>query len=1033
MAKEVVRNINININGKEVVNSMSGITKALRETNRDLRNLNKNDADYTEQLKKHRDRITELKARQAEFKNEIYDTSKAIKESTKEINSSSFSIQNFMSSLTSGDFEGVHEEFKNLGNGIGNVTKQALLFIATPIGATIAVLAGIAAVTKYWYDYNTEMEQSLKITKQFTGLAGEELEAVGVKVNGIVERTGASQKEVLTAVQALVKDFGLSYDQAFAKINLGYERAGASAEDFFDNTAEYSTFLAQAGYSADEFFAIMQAGAENGVYKDKILDSIKEVDLRLKEMPASASEALTNAFGQNFSDTISRGVKTGEISTKQALELITKEADKTGLNFQQKGQLIADVFGAAGEDAGGFEKVIASINSGLDKVGAGLTEVEQAQMDSVAAQDEMNQAFADLFHTSDGGFSVMKAQLMEGVYKGITYIINGVIDVYNWFVNLYNSSSAFAGTMNTIGAIGKFVFNNLKMGLKNIVEGFSGLGSIIEAVFKGDFSAIPTIWENTMKKMKDTTIATAKESAKNFVDAWNGENPKLKTIERNVVDNVSTNNTVTNTTGNNNGGNGKSKEQLQAEKKAAEVFKKGEEEIDKILQDSLNKREALRLDGFEKEKQQIETKYAQLFEKYKTHATRLKDLESARDAEIAAARAEGEAEIDEIVKASQEQIELGKLKGISREEASITKKYAKEIEKFKGHTEKLKELEAQRDAEIEEAKRIRSEQYRLEAEAIEQQNELSRKENEFDKQAEEARSAEERALILLEKTREIALLELSIEQEKELAKIEAVEGAEELKAAIREKYALQANKINETFSAGERKLRSQQVEWTKLTEEEKLNATKSSLSGAAEAFNEGSAAWKAAKIAETTITTYQSATSAFNSLSGIPIVGPALGAAAAALAVVTGLKNIQKISQTPLNKMPTSFYFGGYTGDENENLGGDKYGKFTGMTHANEWVSPAVMTQSPRYAPIINWLDNERQMMLNGGSSGNSNPLIDTSVLVTLATAVNHLNEVLSSGIEARTNFGYEEVEKMQNLQKELNQTKQNAIISNGN
>ncbi len=1033
MSKEVVRNINININGKEVVNSMSGITKALRETNRDLRNLNKNDADYTEQLKKHRDRITELKARQAEFKNEIYDTSKAIKESTKEINSSSFSIQNFMSSLTSGDFEGVHEEFKNLGNGIGNVTKQALLFIATPIGATIAVLAGIAAVTKIWYDYNTEMEQSLKITKQFTGLAGEELEAVGVKVNGIVERTGASQKEVLTAVQALVKDFGLSYDQAFAKINLGYERAGASAEDFFDNTAEYSPFLAQAGYSADEFFAIMQAGAENGVYKDKILDSIKEVDLRLKEMPASASEALTNAFGQNFTDTISRGVKTGEISTKQALELITKEADKTGLNFQQKGQLIADVFSAAGEDAGGFEKVIASINSGLDKVGAGLTEVEQAQMDSVAAQDEMNQAFADLFHTSDGGFSVMKAQLMEGVYKGITYIINGVIDVYNWFVNLYNSSSAFAGTMNTIGAIGKMVFNNLMMGIKNIGNGFKGIGSIIEAVFKGDFSAIPTIWKDTMNNIKDTTIATAKESAKNFVDAWNGENPKLKTIERNVVDNVSTNNTVTNTTGNNNGGNGKSKEQLQAEKKAAEAFKKGEEEIDKLLQDSLNKREALRLDGFEKEKQQIETKYAQLFEKYKTHATRLKDLESARDAEIAAARAEGEAEIDEIVKSSQEQIELSKLKGIAREEASITNKYAKEIEKFKGHTEKLKELEAQRDAEIQALKDANRLTSLEQANNIETENTILKAELEAELEAEKIANFEERALFMLQRQQEIAELELEIERNKVLEKARINGASAEEIAAINANFDLKKEKSQRDFAKAEEKLNNDKVKWTELTEEQKLNSIKGALSSAAEAFNEGSTAWKAAKIAETTITTYQSATSAFNSLANIPIVGTVLGAAAAALAVASGLKNIQKISQTPLQKMPTSHFYGGFTGDEDKNLGGDKYGAYTGYVHANEWVSPAVMTQSPRYAPIINWLDNERQMMLNGGSSGNSNPLIDTSVLVTLATAVNHLNEVLSSGIEARTNFGYEEVEKMQNLQKELNQTKQNAIISNGN
>lgn len=58
---------------------------------------------------------------------------------------------------------------------------------------------------------------------------------------------------------------------------------------------------------------------------------------------------------------------------------------------------------------------------------------------------------------------------------------------------------------------------------------------------------------------------------------------------------------------------------------------------------------------------------------------------------------------------------------------------------------------------------------------------------------------------------------------------------------------------------------------------------------------EGTAIGKAAAVASTTINTYASATAAFNSLSGIPVVGPALGAVAAAAAVVSGLANVRKI------------------------------------------------------------------------------------------------------------------------------------------
>lgn len=55
---------------------------------------------------------------------------------------------------------------------------------------------------------------------------------------------------------------------------------------------------------------------------------------------------------------------------------------------------------------------------------------------------------------------------------------------------------------------------------------------------------------------------------------------------------------------------------------------------------------------------------------------------------------------------------------------------------------------------------------------------------------------------------------------------------------------------------------------------------------------------KAASIANATIQTYQSATSAFSALSPIPIVGPVLGAIAAAGAVAAGLLNIKKIAST---------------------------------------------------------------------------------------------------------------------------------------
>jgi len=61
---------------------------------------------------------------------------------------------------------------------------------------------------------------------------------------------------------------------------------------------------------------------------------------------------------------------------------------------------------------------------------------------------------------------------------------------------------------------------------------------------------------------------------------------------------------------------------------------------------------------------------------------------------------------------------------------------------------------------------------------------------------------------------------------------------------------------------------------------------------------ENTAVGKAAAVASATINTYQAATGAFAALSPIPVVGPALGAAAAAAAVVAGFANVKKILST---------------------------------------------------------------------------------------------------------------------------------------
>ena len=81
-----------------------------------------------------------------------------------------------------------------------------------------------------------------------------------------------------------------------------------------------------------------------------------------------------------------------------------------------------------------------------------------------------------------------------------------------------------------------------------------------------------------------------------------------------------------------------------------------------------------------------------------------------------------------------------------------------------------------------------------------------------------------------------------------------------------------------------------------------LGATASTLGAAASLFGENTIAYKALKIAETGINTYMSATAAFASVVGIPVVGPVLAPIAAGVAVASGLASIAKIAGIQIPK-----------------------------------------------------------------------------------------------------------------------------------
>jgi len=113
-----------------------------------------------------------------------------------------------------------------------------------------------------------------------------------------------------------------------------------------------------------------------------------------------------------------------------------------------------------------------------------------------------------------------------------------------------------------------------------------------------------------------------------------------------------------------------------------------------------------------------------------------------------------------------------------------------------------------------------------------------------------------------------------------------------------------AEKIKQIRTKGAEETSKNETYWENLTQQQKAQIASQGFANLATILGEETAAGKAASIAATTISTFQSAQDSYKSLAGIPVVGPALGIAAAGAAIVAGIKTVKKIVATPAPKIP---------------------------------------------------------------------------------------------------------------------------------
>ena len=90
--------------------------------------------------------------------------------------------------------------------------------------------------------------------------------------------------ETLRGVNSLMKQYGMTAQEAMDYIVRGTQNGLDKTNELGDNLSEYAGKFEQAGYSASEYFQLLQNGLQGGAYNlDKVNDAINEVTTRLAD------------------------------------------------------------------------------------------------------------------------------------------------------------------------------------------------------------------------------------------------------------------------------------------------------------------------------------------------------------------------------------------------------------------------------------------------------------------------------------------------------------------------------------------------------------------------------------------------------------------------------------------------------------------------------------------------------------------------------------------------------------------------------
>lgn len=265
--------------------------------------------------------------------------------------------------------------------------KESLNTLQTQTGATDEEMQGLGDSLKNIYADNygesfDDIAVALAEVKNQTNLTGAELERTTENALALSDTFDFEIQESTRAADMMMKQFGVTSDEAFNLIAQGAQNGLDKNGNLLDSINEYSVHFKQLGFDAEDMFNMFSNGAKAGVFDvDKLGDAVKEFGIRCKDGSNTTIEAF-ESLGFNADELQQKFAQGGESAQDAFQEVVT--ALNNCDDEVVKNTAGVNLFGTMWEDMGADAvKALTDTNGEFDKTADNLNKIKEIKYDSL--------------------------------------------------------------------------------------------------------------------------------------------------------------------------------------------------------------------------------------------------------------------------------------------------------------------------------------------------------------------------------------------------------------------------------------------------------------------------------------------------------------------------------------------------------------------------------------------------------------------------------------------------------------------------